>query len=46
VLAVGVPALAQPPRPQNPPDLSGEWQLVNHEDPGAIGQLGQPPLGD
>ena len=45
-LAAAVPALAQPPRPQNPPDLSGEWDLVNHEDPGAIGQLGQPPLGD
>ncbi len=46
VLAAAVPALAQPPRPQNPPDLSGEWDLTNHEDPGAIGRLGQPNLGD
>src|SRR5262245_45379715 len=40
------PAFAQPPRPGNPPDISGEWNLVNHEDPGQLGALGQPALGD
>ncbi|PYS42267.1 MAG: hypothetical protein DMG14_04515 [Acidobacteria bacterium] len=39
-------AFAQPPRPQNPTDISGEWTLVNNEDPGQIGASGQPPLGD
>jgi glyoxylase-like metal-dependent hydrolase (beta-lactamase superfamily II) len=39
-------AFGQPPRPQNPTDISGEWTLVNGEDPGQIGALGQPPLGD
>jgi glyoxylase-like metal-dependent hydrolase (beta-lactamase superfamily II) len=45
-LLTGAPALAQPGRPQTPPDISGEWSLENHEDPGKIGGLGQPPLGD
>jgi glyoxylase-like metal-dependent hydrolase (beta-lactamase superfamily II) len=45
-ILVAAPALAQPLRPQNPPDISGEWNLVNHEDPGQIGASGQPPLGD
>jgi glyoxylase-like metal-dependent hydrolase (beta-lactamase superfamily II) len=36
----------QPARPQAPPDISGEWRLENHEDPGQLGALGQPPLGD
>lgn len=40
------PAWAQPGRPQTPPDISGEWRLETHEDPGKIGALGQPPLGD
>ncbi len=37
-----VPLLAQPPRPQNPPDISGEWRLENHEED----TTAQPPLGD
>ena len=41
-----VSAFAQPARPQNPPDISGEWNLVSHEDPGQIGGQGQPALGD
>jgi cyclase len=41
-----VQAFGQPPRPQNPPDITGEWQLQSDEDPGALGNLGQPPLGD
>src|SRR5688500_18260384 len=40
------PALTQPARPQTPPDIAGEWRLENHEDPGQLGALGQPPLGD
>ena len=39
-------AHAQPPRTLTPPDISGEWALMNDEDPGALGALGQPPLGD
>ena len=39
-------ALAQPPRTLVPPDISGEWALQNDEEPGLIGGLGQPPLGD
>jgi cyclase len=35
-----------PARPANPTDISGEWRLESDEDPGALGQLGQPPLGD
>lgn len=46
VLGTGLPLFAQPARPQTPPDISGEWQLQNDEDPGQIGALGQPPLGD
>jgi hypothetical protein len=42
----GTSAGTQPARPQTPPDISGEWRLENHEDPGALGALGQPPLGD
>src|SRR5437867_3397110 len=45
-MLVSAPALAQPARPQNPPDISGEWSLTSNEDPGALGGLGQPPLGD
>jgi cyclase len=43
---VCVPAFGQPARPQNPPDITGEWRLESDEDPGALGGLGQPPLGD
>jgi glyoxylase-like metal-dependent hydrolase (beta-lactamase superfamily II) len=39
-------AVAQPPRTLTPPDISGEWALQNDEDPGQLGALGQPPLGD
>src|ERR1044072_9993739 len=46
MMLVSVPAHAPPPRPQNPPDISGEWQLQSDEDPGQLGALGQPPLGD
>ena len=50
LLAVGLlwPAAgaAQPPRTLVPPDISGEWALQNDEEPGQIGGLGQPPLGD
>jgi glyoxylase-like metal-dependent hydrolase (beta-lactamase superfamily II) len=45
-MLVSIPADAQPARPQNPPDITGEWQLQSDEDPGALGALGQPPLGD
>jgi glyoxylase-like metal-dependent hydrolase (beta-lactamase superfamily II) len=41
-----VTAYAQPARQPNPTDISGEWRLESDEDPGALGQLGQPPLGD
>ena len=37
---------AQPPRTLTPPDIAGEWALQNDEDPGQLGALGQPPLGD
>jgi glyoxylase-like metal-dependent hydrolase (beta-lactamase superfamily II) len=46
VVAGGVATHSQPARPQTPPDISGEWRLENHEDPGALGAQGQPPLGD
>jgi glyoxylase-like metal-dependent hydrolase (beta-lactamase superfamily II) len=36
------PAFAQPARPQRPPDISGEWNLTNHEED----TTAQPPLGD
>jgi cyclase len=45
-MLVCVPAFGQPARPQNPPDITGEWRLESDEDPGAVGGLGQPPLGD
>jgi glyoxylase-like metal-dependent hydrolase (beta-lactamase superfamily II) len=35
-------ASAQPARPQNPPDISGEWSLANNE----YDTTAQPPLGD
>jgi cyclase len=38
----GVPAFAQPPRPANPPDISGEWNLTTQELDTSL----QPPLGD
>ena len=37
-----VPAFAQPPRPANPPDISGEWNLTTQELDTSL----QPPLGD
>jgi hypothetical protein len=43
---VCAPAFGQPARPQNPADITGEWRLESDEDPGALGGLGQPPLGD
>ena len=46
VISAGVATHTQPARPQTPPDISGEWRLENHEDPGALGAQGQPPLGD
>src|ERR1044071_9000851 len=48
LLAVGLltltaaPALAQPARPQIPPDISGEWRLDNSEED----TTAQPPLGE
>src|SRR5262247_2832683 len=45
-MLVSLPAFGQPARPQNPPDIAGEWRLESDEDPGALGNLGQPPLGD
>ena len=45
-VSIDRPALTQPARPQTPPDIAGEWRLENHEDPGQLGALGQPPLGD
>jgi hypothetical protein len=43
-LAALAPVLAhaQPARPQNPPDISGEWSLANNE----YDTTAQPPLGD
>lgn len=46
VILSAVTAYAQPARQPNPTDISGEWRLESDEDPGALGQLGQPPLGD
>ena len=48
LLAAWLPAaaFAQPPRTLTPPDISGEWALQNDEEPGVVGGLGQPPLGD
>ena len=42
VVLVSVPAVAQPARPQIPPDIAGEWRLENSEDD----TTAQPPLGD
>jgi glyoxylase-like metal-dependent hydrolase (beta-lactamase superfamily II) len=41
-----VSAWAQPARPAIPPDIAAEWLLQNNEDPGQVGGLGQPALGD
>jgi glyoxylase-like metal-dependent hydrolase (beta-lactamase superfamily II) len=46
LLLCSVSAFAQPARPAAPPDISGEWRLELSEDPGKIGDSGQPPLGD
>jgi cyclase len=46
VLLFSIAANAQPARAPNPTDISGEWRLESDEDPGALGALGQPPLGD
>jgi cyclase len=44
VAATGVRTFAQggPARPQNPPDIAGEWRLENNE----ADTTAQPPLGD
>jgi glyoxylase-like metal-dependent hydrolase (beta-lactamase superfamily II) len=42
LLLAGSPALAQPARPQTPPDIAGEWRLENNEED----TTAQPPLGD
>ena len=39
---VSAPAIAQPARPQTPPDIAGEWRLENNEED----TTAQPPLGD
>jgi len=41
-ILVPVAAVAQPARPQNPPDVAGEWRLDNNE----YDTTAQPPLGD
>jgi glyoxylase-like metal-dependent hydrolase (beta-lactamase superfamily II) len=41
-LIAAVPAIAQPPRNQTPPDIAGEWRLENNEED----TTAQPPLGD
>ncbi|PYS32407.1 MAG: hypothetical protein DMG14_34635 [Acidobacteria bacterium] len=41
VILVCIPTYAQPARPQNPPDITGEWRQESDES-----GLGQPPLGD
>jgi glyoxylase-like metal-dependent hydrolase (beta-lactamase superfamily II) len=41
VLLATAPAYSQPARPQNPPDITGEWRQESDE-----WGLGQPPLGD
>src|SRR5678815_1422387 len=46
LLGGSVVTRTQPARPATPPDISGEWRLENHEDPGQLGAQGQPPLGD
>jgi len=42
VTLVPIAAFAQPARPQNPPDVAGEWRLDNNE----YDTTAQPPLGD
>jgi glyoxylase-like metal-dependent hydrolase (beta-lactamase superfamily II) len=42
VLLTAAPAVAQPGRPQIPPDLAGEWRLENNEED----TTAQPPLGN
>ena len=42
VLRAASPLVAQPPRPQIPPDIAGEWNLTNNEED----TTAQPPLGD
>lgn len=41
-LLASVQTFAQPPRPQTPPDIAGEWRLENNEED----TTAQPPLGD
>src|SRR5262245_43737858 len=41
LMLVCIPTYAQPARPQNPPDITGEWRQESDET-----GLGQPPLGD
>src|SRR5437763_541941 len=40
VILFSIPVVAQPLRPPNPTDISGEWNQVNHEEDTAV----QPPL--
>ena len=42
LILLGAPVFAQPPRPANPPDISGEWNLTTQELDTSL----QPPLGD
>ena len=42
LILLSVPVFAQPPRPANPPDISGEWNLTTQELDTSL----QPPLGD
>jgi glyoxylase-like metal-dependent hydrolase (beta-lactamase superfamily II) len=42
LVTLAATASAQPARPQNPPDISGEWRLDNNE----YDTTAQPPLGD
>ena len=45
-MLIPLSAFAQPARPATPPDIAAEWNLQSNEDPGQIGGLGQPTLGD
>src|SRR5437867_1612866 len=40
-MLICIPTYGQPARPENPPDITGEWRQQSDE----VG-LGQPPLGD
>jgi glyoxylase-like metal-dependent hydrolase (beta-lactamase superfamily II) len=42
IIASAASVYTQPARPQNPPDISGEWRLDNNE----YDTTAQPPLGD